>query len=315
MAKRRSFDWNAVNEKIKEMEKRPSFDEGEDQYYKPKTDEHGNSNVLIRFLPPHLDEEVPFVKIYSHGFKGVNGWFIENCPTTIGEKCPLCSYNSSQWDSDPDGVRSRKRKVNFHANILVVKDPLSPENDGKVFKFRYGIKLHQKLMEKISPESEIDEPVNIFDYDKGANFKLKIKMQQIKGFSKPVPNYDASSFAEPTPIALNGVELTDQEIDELDGKLFKLQPIIAKSEFASYKDLANKLFTKTGINVPLDPNQRPASKQSAPKVEEMREAPKSFDSFNDDEDDDKEESTSSNQFINDDDDNDDDFFAKLREQS
>jgi len=249
MARRRSFDWTAVNSKLKDLDKRPSFGKGDDDnYYKPKTDDNGNANVLIRFLPPHPDEELPFVKKYNHGFQGQNGWFIEDCPTTVGGDCPLCKYNGTQWNSDPEGVRGRKRKVNFFSNILIVKDPATPANEGKVFKYRYGIKIHNKIMEKVAPESEIDEPLNIFDYDNGANFKLKIKSVTIPGYKRPVPNYDASSFAESTAIALNGKELTDDEINALDDKLFKLNGYVDIKNYKSYSELASLLLKKRMMN-------------------------------------------------------------------
>lgn len=316
MAKRRSFDWNAVSEKIKELDKRPNYNnnnEDDENFYKHKTDEHGNANVLMRFLPPHPEEDLPFVKKYNHGFQSVNGWFIEDCPTTIGKECPICKHNSSIWDSDQNTARNQKRKVSFFANILIIKDPNCPENEGKVFKYRYGIKIHEKIMEKIAPESDIDDPVQIFDYDNGANFKLKVKTQKLVlgGKERLVPNYDASSFTEPTPIVINGKPLTDSELEELDSKIYKLQPLVDESIFKSSKELSDIFFKKTGIKI-SDTGNVKATKDP---IKEMKEAAeKDFSKFDDDESDDLNETTSNDS--NDLDDLDDaDFFAKLREQS
>jgi|TARA_R110001592_G_scaffold173053_1_gene411721 hypothetical protein len=308
MARNRSFDWNAVNSKIKEMDTKKSFGGGdEDVYYKPKTDDQGNAMVLIRFLPPHPEEDLPFVKKYNHGFQSVNGWYIEDCPTTVGKDCPVCKYNGTQWEHDKEGVRARKRRVNFYSNILVVKDPLCPANEGQVFKYRYGIKIHDKIMEKVSPESEIDDPVNVFDYDNGANFKLKIKSVNIPGYKKPVPNYDASSFSESSIISLNGQGLTDDEINELDGKLNKLSVYTDPKSFKSYEDLAKNFLKKTGIKIPLTADgAQPAAAPAAPVREEIQEAPKEVADF-------KTPVANDEAFVNaDKDETDEDFFAKLR---
>ena len=309
MARNRSFDWNLVNSKIKELDTKKGFsDKDDDVYYKPKTDDHGNANVLIHFLPPHPEEDLPFVKKYNHGFQSVNGWFIEDCPTTVGKDCLVCKYNGTQWEHDKEGVRTRKRRVNFYSNILVVKDPLAPENEGKVFKYRYGIKIHDKIMEKVSPESEIDDPVNVFDYDNGANFKLKIKSVNIPGYKKPVPNYDASSFSEPAPIALNGQSLTDDEINALDDKLNKLTVYTDPKEFKSYEDLAKNFLKKTGIKIPLTPNgEQPVVREAAPAAASIPEAKETPD-FK------APAQEASTGFANagSDDESDEDFFAKLR---
>lgn len=315
MAKRRSFNWTAVNDKIKELDKKPQYGKGGDDevFYKAKTDEQGNGNVLIRFLPPHPEETLPFVKKYNHGFQSANGWFIEDCPTSIGEKCPICAYNSSQWDIDQAGVRNRKRKVSFYSNILIVKDPLAPENEGKVFKYRYGVKIHGKLMEKIAPESTIDDPVNIFDYDNGANFKLKIKTQKIflGGKERPVPNYDASSFSEPCPISINGRELTDDEINELDTKINKIEVFTEKTNFKDYKTLAELFFKKTGIEIPTSPDGVVKSAATAPtpaaSIADYSDTPAEASAIK------SAVKAKPAPVSSDEDEDEDDFFAKLRE--
>jgi len=223
-----------------------------------------------------------------------------------------CAYNSSQWDIDQAGVRNRKRKVSFYSNILIVKDPLSPENEGKVFKYRYGVKIHGKLMEKIAPESTIDDPVNIFDYDNGANFKLKIKTQKIflGGKERPVPNYDASSFAEPSPISINGRELTDDEINELDGQINKIEVFTEKSNFKDYKTLAELFFKKTGIEIPTSPDGKvaaPAAPAPAATIADFNDSPAEAAAAK------AEVKAKPAPASTDEDDDEDDFFAKLRE--
>jgi hypothetical protein len=304
---RRSFDWNSVTEQIKKQDKPKSFGGGDEDLFKPQVNKEGNANVLMRFLPPHLDEELPFVKKYSHGFQGPNGWFIEDCPTSIGEKCPVCTFNSSIWDSDEQRARNQKRKVSFYANVMILKDENNPENNGKIFKYRYGIKIHEKIMEKIAPESEIDDPVQVFDYEKGANFKLKVKT--VKSGSRSYPNYDSSSFAEVTPLSINGSVLSDAELDEVDAKLLKLQPLVEKKNFKSYKDLAIKLSSKIGEVIAIEPGGY-SKAPAAPKVEaSIPEAPSvPSESFAES----TEEESNDNGFLNDDTESDDEFWDNLK---
>lgn len=250
MATRRQFDWNAVSQKIVEGDKKKSYEQDEG-FFQPKFSEDGTFNAIVRFLPPHASEDLPFQKLYSHGFQGdAGGWFIENCPTTLGQKCPICMDNGRIYESNEELAKKRKRKVNFYANILIVKNPNQPETEGKVFKFRYGIKIHDKIMEKIAPKNpEIDEMVPIFDYEKGANFKLKVKTTNIPGFKKPVPNYDASSFAEPSPIALNSKALTDAQLDELENQIYKLGYLVDPKQFKSFDQLCTVYEDKMGATI------------------------------------------------------------------
>ena len=44
-------------------------------------------------------------------------------------------------------ARKRKRKLSYYANILVVSDPKHPENEGKVFLYKFGKKIFDKITE------------------------------------------------------------------------------------------------------------------------------------------------------------------------
>lgn len=252
MARRRSFDWNAIAQRAAEGDKKKSYEQDEG-FFQMKFADDGTFNAIVRFLPPHVDEDLPFQKVYSHGFQGdAGGWFIENCPTTLGHKCPVCADNGRIYESNKDLATKRKRKVSFYANILIVKNPQQPDTEGKVFKFRYGAKIHEKIMEKIAPKNpEIDEMVPIFDYENGANFKLKARLTTVPGFKKPVPNYDASSFAEPSPIALGGKPLTDSQLDEIDQQIYKLNYLLDPKAYKSFDQLCaiyeDKMGSKLGV--------------------------------------------------------------------
>lgn len=265
---------NAVN-KMKESSGGGQKDPNEEKIWKCETDKAKNGFAIIRFLPARTDDDAPFVKSYSHGFKSPAGkWFIENCPTTIGEQCPLCEANGVLWnsgqDSDKEIVRERKRKLAYYANILVVSDPKNPDNEGKVKVFKFGAKIFDKILDKLQPtvmegEDPI-EPVNVFDPFEGANFKLKIR--QVEGFA----NYDKSEFEAISAIG------KDKEVKAVLDAMEDLHQFDGKSNFKSYEALATKLAMVMGTPVNLPKQHRDADVEadgfSSPKAEVKKSAPK-----------------------------------------
>ena len=188
---------NAVKEESAPQEKKSYKDE---RLWKPEMDKSGNGFAVIRFLPAVKDEDMPWAKVWNHAFQGPTGqWYIENSLTTIGQKDPVSEYNSKLWnsgiESDKEIARKQKRKLQYFSNILVVSDPKHPENEGRVFLFRYGKKIFDKLMEAMQPAFEDESPINPFDFWEGADFKLKIR--KVDGFW----NYDKSEFSKPSPIS------------------------------------------------------------------------------------------------------------------
>jgi hypothetical protein len=180
----------AVKTETAPVEKQSYVDE---RLWKPELDKSGNGYAVIRFLPSSDNEAMPWAKLWNHAFQGPTGkWFIENSLTTLNQKDPVSEYNSSLWnsgvESDKEIARRQKRKLQYYSNIYVVADPQHPENEGKVFLFRYGKKIFDKLMEALQPQFEDETPVNPFDLDTGANFKLKIR--KVDGYW----NYDKSEF-------------------------------------------------------------------------------------------------------------------------
>lgn len=242
MPKKRKFgqDWSSAMNKIKEQsEKKGGNSYKDERIYYPAFNDNGTAQAIIRFLPSP-DTDVPFVSVYSHSVKGPGGWYIENCPTTLKKECPVCKANSAIWDSDPDTARKRKRKQNYYSNILVIKDPATPENEGKVFLYRYGKKVHDKIMEKIQPgEDSIDEPVMVFDYYDGADFKLIIKKIQVGNIK--MPNYDSCQFDVVSPLG------TDEEIEKVHNSLYGLTEFISEDAFKSYTELESKFNRVVGI--------------------------------------------------------------------
>jgi hypothetical protein len=209
----------------------------DDRFWRPELDKSSNGYAVIRFLPPVDGEDVPWARLFSHGFQGKGGWFIENCPTTIGGKCPLCEVNNDLWnsglESDKDIARQRKRKLSYISNILVVSDPTNPQNEGKIFLYKYGKKIFDKINEAMNPEFEDESPVNPFDFWEGANFKLKVR--KVAGYI----NYDKSEFESASQ--LHGGD--DAALEELWKNQYPLKEFTDPSNFKSYDELKARLET------------------------------------------------------------------------
>ena len=178
---------------VKEVEKMNTTSGGDDRLWKLDVDKSGNGYAVIRFLPAPDGEDLPFVKLYSHAFKGSGGWYIENSLTTLGQKDPVSEFNTQLWnngtDAGKDAARRQKRKLTYVSNIYVVKDPANPENEGKVFLYKYGKKIFDKLTAAMQPEFEDETAIDPFDFWQGANFKLKAK--NVAGYR----NYDSSELS------------------------------------------------------------------------------------------------------------------------
>ena len=228
----------SVAKLTKELEKLSSKGGGngpDDRLWKPEVDKAGNGYAVIRFLPAPTGEELPWAQVWSHAFQGTGGWYIENSLTTLGQNDPVGELNRVLWnsgiDSDKDIARKQKRKLSYFSNILVVKDPLHPENEGRVFLYKYGKKIHDKLVEAMKPQFEDEEPINPFDFWKGADFKLKIVKQD--GYW----NYDRSEFASPSTLG----DYDDSKLEEIYNQEYSLVEFTSPKNFKSYEDLEKRL--------------------------------------------------------------------------
>ena len=224
----------------KELEKSVSGRQVDDRFWKPEVDASGNGYAVIRFLPAPEGETVPWAKVYSHAFQGPGGWYIENSLTTLGEKDPVGEVNRRLWNSgeeaDKDTARRQKRKLSYYSNILVVKDPKNPENEGKTFLYKYGKKIHDKILAAMQPEFQDETPINVFDLWEGANFKLKIK--KVAGFW----NYDSSEFD-----SVSALSSDDTELETIWKKEHSLEAFVAKDQFKSYEELEKRLNLVLGL--------------------------------------------------------------------
>ena len=222
----------AVTKENQPQEKKSYTDE---RLWKPELDKSGNGYAVLRFLPAVHGEELPWAKVYSHAFQGPTGqWYIENSLTTVVQKDPVSEYNTALWntgaESDKEIARKQKRKLQYYSNVYVVTDPKHPENEGKVFLFRYGKKIYDKLLAAMQPEFQDEKPVNPFDPFSGANFKLKIR--KVAGFW----NYDTSDFESSSQLFED-----EAKIEAVCQKAYPLKEFTAADNFKSYDELKTRL--------------------------------------------------------------------------
>jgi hypothetical protein len=244
----------ALNAELQKLNAPQEKNSSDDRFWTASVDKAGNGYAVIRFLPPADGEDVPFVRVFDHGFQGPTGlWYIENSLTTIGKQDPVTEYNSKLWNSTTDDeaperkqVRKQKRRLHFISNIYVVNDPSNPDNEGKVFLYKYGKKIFDKLNEAMNPQFADEEAVNPFDFWAGANFKLKIR--KVEGYR----NYDRSEFDRSGPLLDD-----DAGLQAIYEKQYSLKAFLDPSKFKPFEELQERLLKV------LDENSAPAKRAKA----------------------------------------------------
>ncbi len=238
---------------------------GDDRIWKPERDKSGNGFAIFRFLPQPEGEDLPWVRVWNHGFQGPGGWYIENSLTTIGQKDPVSEYNTTLWnngtDAGKDLARKQKRRLNYYSNIYVIKDGANSQNEGKVFLYRYGKKIFDKLNECMNPDFEDETPINPFDFWEGADFKLKVRT--LDGFV----NYDKSEF-DTVSALFDGDE---DKLEEVYGQQHSLSELVSPDNFKSYSELKQQLDralgTKVEQEIPEEPLFQETTNVEAPQIE------------------------------------------------
>ena len=228
----------------------------DDRFWKPEIDKSGNGFAVIRFLPPVDGEDVPWARVFNHGFQGPTGlWYIENSLTTLGKKDPVSEYNSQLWNSgieaNKEVARKQKRRLTYISNIYVVTDSKNPQNEGKVFLYKFGKKIFDKVNDLMNPEFEDESPVNPFDLWEGANFKLKIR--QVEGYR----NYDKSEFDKSTQLVED-----ETELEKIWNSQYALTEFTGDDQFKTYEELKTRLDSVLAVETPpiTEPVSRPVSK-------------------------------------------------------
>lgn len=246
-----------LNKKLASIAGNESKGGADDRFWTPTVDKAGNGYAVIRFLPSPPNEDVPFVRIFDHGFQGPGGWYIENSLTTLGKPDPVSEYNSKLWNSGIEAnkeiARKQKRRLHFISNIYVVQDSGNPDNEGKIFLYKFGKKIFDKLNDAMNPQYPDDEAVNPFDLWAGANFKLKIR--NVEGYR----NYDKSEFDKPSPLFND-----DSELESVWKKEYSLQSFLDPSNFKSYDELKVKLLRVLDESVPQSKSTSRAEDEELP---------------------------------------------------
>jgi len=257
-----------TNLKPEDQSNKRKYDD--DRFWKPELDKTGNGFAVIRFLPAVEGEDLPWQRVWSHAFQDKGGWYIENSLTTLSQKDPVSEENTRLWntglDSDKEIARKRKRKLSYYSNIMVVSDPKHPENEGKVFLFKFGKKIFDKITEAMQPAFDDEQPINPFDFWKGANFKLKIR--KVDGYW----NYDKSEFESVSQVAVD-----DEKIKGIWKQQHALKPFVDPSNFKTYDELKEKLnrvitgdrnaSTVENVNLPPQTNGVAKSTEVKPQPE------------------------------------------------
>tara|TARA_Y100000004_G_scaffold33845_1_gene36058 strand:- start:976 stop:1881 length:906 start_codon:yes stop_codon:yes gene_type:complete len=214
----------------------------DDRIWKPTVDQAGNGYSVIRFLPASEGAELPWVRFWDHGFKGPTGlWYIENSLTSIGQADPVGELNSRLWnsgnDADKEKARNQKRRLHYVTNIFVKSDPGNPTNEGKVFIFKFGKKIFDKIMDVMQPQFADEDPINPFDFWEGADFKLKIR--NVEGYR----NYDKSEFASQSALSED-----DTKLEDIYNKMYGLKEFVDPTNYKTYDELKEKLNRVLGMD-------------------------------------------------------------------
>lgn len=264
----------------------------DDRFWKPERDKSGNGFAVVRFLPPALGadgspEDAVWVKLWDHAFQGPTGkWYIEKSLSTLDQKDPLGELNSFLWNSTKDDnhpnrkqARNQKRRLKYVSNVLVVKDPAHPENEGKVFLFSYGKKIKDKIDNAMFPKIPSLPQLKVFDPFQGANFNIII--ETVTNF----PNYDQSRFDGPSPIAA-----TTDEIEAVCKQAHSLLELKSPVHYKSRDELQKRLdevmgfdtqaFIKAGGST--SPGAAPAASYEPAKVKTAEDRTPSPDDEDDD---------------------------------
>ena len=246
-----TYDINALRNISKSTVETVNSKNGDDKKYAPdprfwtlgKDEKTKNGSAVIRFLPSLKADELPWVQTFSYFIECENGWYVADSLKTIGQKDPMAEYISKMWEKAKANndetltqmLRSKYRvRMQYISNILVVHDPKNPENDGKVFLFKFGKKIYDKIISKMHAVDEFDEPCNVFDWTEGANFKLRMK------YIDKYPNYDSSEFGPAS-------SLSDEQIEEIANQMYDLKEFVDPAKFKSYDELKARVDLVCGL--------------------------------------------------------------------
>lgn len=229
------------------------------------------SDSLIRFLPiPFVDmrkeEEgklhdgavlTPVVLVQTHDFKGPNGdRYNELSLSCLGQDCPVSEHDRPLWNKwkesgKPEGdvkkiLVGRIAKDEFYSNILVIDDKANPENNGKVFLFKFGNAIKNMIDEAFEPSIPTKESFDPFDAFDGRDLHLQFGGEERSLGSwrglVPVEMAKESSWVKST--LCGGDEAKIEEVMEL---AYSLQEFVDPIRFKTYAELKSRFMAVMGI--------------------------------------------------------------------
>ena len=267
LKKSKNKNLESLTKELQNLDKKTSYSNKDDRFWSLTVDKVGNGHAIIRFLPTTKGEDLPWVRLWDHGFQGPGGqWYIENSLTSINKKDPVSEYNSKLWNSgseqNKDIARKYKRRLHYYSNVYVVSDPANPENDGKVFLYKYGQKIFDKIKDLMNPQFEGEEPCEPFDLYEGANFKLRAK--QVAGFR----NYDSSEFAQSAQLLDS-----DDKLEKVWDSQYSLQSLVALDQFKTYEELSARLNIVLGGSVARDNDENEIAAPAPSRISVERSFP------------------------------------------
>jgi len=240
------YNWDNLKGKLqKGVGEKQQNDYDDPREWKLQRDEQDNGTAVIRLLPGKGGDTPSIVRVYEHSIRIWNKstnkyrWYIEPSPASIKEDCPVSSIYYELGDMGTEEAKKMQetfsRSVKFISNILVVNDPMNPENNGKIFYWKYGVKLFEKFKQALEPtESQIKvgkKPIQLFDPEDGANITLDIKR------SGQFLNYDDTTIEAPSR-AFDTEEEMDEAVLE---RCYDLQEFISADYYKPYAELKKKI--------------------------------------------------------------------------
>ena len=203
----------------KELENKKPQSSFSEKFWRPPS---GKS--IIRFLP-RLESKIPWKVVYTH--RNGNDNATVTCLRTFNKKCPICDkawemYNS-EIKSEKDISFKVRKKARYLINIMVIKDPENPENDGKIKLLSMGQKMFELLKESFESD---DLGLKIFDALDGYNFEINRK--KIGDY----PDYSSSRFiVKKSAVASDWDEIT-KDLINIDDTIKEESEEVLKQKFS-----------------------------------------------------------------------------------
>lgn len=214
---------------------------------------------VVRLVPNVEHADRTFHHYFQHGWNSkVTGQYMSAlCPTTYGERCPVCEARMKLYQTNTEEskelARDLKRKENWLVNVFVQEDPNSSENEGQIKILRFGKQVDKIFTNAISGDEADEFGPKIFDLtENGCSFRIKVEENE-GGY----PTYVSSKFKNASKIS----GMDDDKIEEVHGGIFELDKLNESKSFDDLVEMLNDHFF-------VDEDQKVASAPVKETVEE-----------------------------------------------